>query len=61
MSEETKNALLIQVADLGIKRLKNGSLSVQEEEDLKAALTKLNLSFEQAIKEAQPILLRRGH
>jgi len=58
MEQNQKNSQLLQVADLGLKRLKNGSLSPEQEAQLNELLKKLDLSFEEAIKAVEAILNR---
>ncbi len=58
MEQNQKNSQLLQVADLGLKRLKNGSLSPEQEAQLNELLKKLDLSFEEAVRAAEAILIR---
>lgn len=58
MEQTQKNSLLLQVADLSIKKLQNGNLSSEQEAQLDGILKQLGLSFEEAIKAAQALLIR---
>jgi len=58
MEQTQKNSLLLQVADLSLKRLQNGNLSSEQEAQLDKILKQLGLSFEEAIKAAQALLIR---
>lgn len=58
MEQTQKNSLLLQVADLSLKRLQNGNLSSEQEAQLDEILKQLGLSFEEAIKAAQALLIR---
>lgn len=58
MEQTQKNSLLLQVADLSIKKLQNGNLSAEQEAQVNEILKKLGMSFEEAIKAAKKLLMR---
>ena len=58
MEQTQKNSLLLKVADLSLKRLQKGKLSSEQEAQLDETLKQLGLSFEEAIKAAQALLIR---
>lgn len=58
MDSNNKNKLLLEVLDLSLKKLQSGKLNVKQETQLQDALKKLGLNFEEAIRDAQKLLVR---
>lgn len=57
MEKNVRKDLLLKVADLGLKQKKDG-LTEEEKTSLQECLLKLDLSFEDAIREAEKLLTR---